>query len=493
MGDTERSPSASNAAPAREVHGSAIQRADKGETMGRTVLAFYLAHLVVPLLMLVDALSTWHEWWPNKSGLVELGIAIIWLVLGVSCVAIGSLRRHLAPRLPRFLLLTYSVYISLGVGELLVRRMDPYLVRPNPGIYQPGASWSFVADPSFLPGVSGTKRFTVNELGLRGPKYPVNPQTYRIIAIGGSTTQCAHLDDSEAWPQLVMEELNAQQHTVPVWVNNAGVAGQTTVDNLYFFRSLPALQKADAYIFLIGLNDLQATLTLNGGPSQKDVERQATAFLGWVATRTPQYPLFMRLALVRLLSNALSPFRRQEQRTQSTMSFGLDWLKYRRGLRATLPTLPLPDLTVGLAEYRARVMALADECQRRSTRCIFLTQPMMWREGLSPKETSVLFFGWIGLRGTYKTRYDHPDGFASVGDLAHAIDLYNKTLLDVCSKRFLECYDLASVVPLDTTAFFDDTHFNENGTRIVSQFIAEKLLQRPPLLAEPRQAELGSH
>ncbi len=481
-----------NADRERLAQGSASQRAGVNETTGRTVLVLYLAHLLVPLLLLADALSTWREWWPNKSGLAELGVAMIWLVLGVSCVAIHRLHRLLAPRLPRFLLLIYTIYFCLGAGELLARRMDPYLVLPNPGVYQPGGSWSYTADPSLFPGVSGMKRFTANNIGLRGPNFPVNPQTYRIIAVGGGTTQCVHLDDSEAWPQLVMQELNAQQHTVPVWVNNAGLAGETAVSNLYFLRSLPALQNADAYIFLLGLHDLEATVTMNGEPSQKELEKQTMWFLDWSDTRTPQFPLFRRLALYRLLTTALSPFEGQDTRTQNTMAFGSDWLKYRRGLRATLPTLPLPDLKVGLAEYRARVMALADECQRRSTRCVFLTQPMMWREGLSLKETSALYFGWIGLQGTLSNRFDHPDGFAPVGDLARAMDLYNKTLLDICSERSLECYDLASAVPKDLSAFYDDAHFNENGARIASDFIAEKLLGHQPFVAEPRQGQKGS-
>lgn len=119
-----------NADRERLAQGSASQRAGVNETTGRTVLVLYLAHLMVPLLLLADALSTWREWWPNESGLAELGVGMIWLVLGVSCVAIRRLHRLLARRLPRFLLLIYTIYFCFGAGELLARRMES-LSRPS--------------------------------------------------------------------------------------------------------------------------------------------------------------------------------------------------------------------------------------------------------------------------------------------------------------------------------------------------------------------------
>jgi hypothetical protein len=64
------------------------------------------------------------------------------------------------------------------------------------------------------------------------------------------------------------------------------------------------------------------------------------------------------------------------------------------------------------------------------------------------------------------------------------MDTFNQELLDVCIQNSLECYDLASVVPKDTTVFYDDAHFNERGGRIIAQRLTDYLLSTPPF-SEP--------
>jgi hypothetical protein len=60
------------------------------------------------------------------------------------------------------------------------------------------------------------------------------------------------------------------------------------------------------------------------------------------------------------------------------------------------------------------------------------------------------------------------------------MDLYNGALLNLCRQYKLECYDLASFVPKDTSVFYDDAHFNESGARIIAQLISNYLLSTPP-------------
>ncbi len=60
------------------------------------------------------------------------------------------------------------------------------------------------------------------------------------------------------------------------------------------------------------------------------------------------------------------------------------------------------------------------------------------------------------------------------------MDAYNQTLLNLCRQDHLECYDLASSIPKDTSAFVDDVHFNIGGARMVAEFLAARLLAAPP-------------
>jgi hypothetical protein len=135
--------------------------------------------------------------------------------------------------------------------------------------------------------------------------------------------------------------------------------------------------------------------------------------------------------------------------------------------------LPLPDLSTGLREYRGRVEALAARCKDLHMRCLFLTQPTMWRADVSDSENGTFWLGYIG-------QLEKPKGFLSPGDAGKAMDLYNQALLGVCREQHLECFDIAAKIPKDNSAFFDEMHFNENGARLMARNLTEYLLSRPP-------------
>jgi len=155
-----------------------------------------------------------------------------------------------------------------------------------------------------------------------------------------------------------------------------------------------------------------------------------------------------------------------------------------RDRRAASPVLPLPDLDTGLEEYRRRVLSLASRCRALELRCLFVTQPSMWRSDLSPAEQRLLWLGYVG-------RWEKPKGYISAADMARAMDAYNRTLLDVCRQNGLECYDLASQIPKDTSAFVDDAHLNEAGARLVAQNLKQYLLSHSPFSTQAKSSRGG--
>lgn len=114
---------------------------------------------------------------------------------------------------------------------------------------------------------------------------------------------------------------------------------------------------------------------------------------------------------------------------------------------------------------------MADKCRTLGKRCVFLTQPVLWRtEGVTPEEERLLWFGRVG-------REDVPRGFVRAEDLAKAMDAYNRTLVQVCHDKGVECFDLAGAVPKSREAFYDDCHFTEKGAEIVASWLAGKLTE----------------
>lgn len=123
-----------------------------------------------------------------------------------------------------------------------------------------------------------------------------------------------------------------------------------------------------------------------------------------------------------------------------------------------------------------RLLALGDRCRDLEMRCLFLTQPTLWRVGMNAEEQSLMWAGATGTNGGFGS----PKGYVSVDDMARAMDAYNQVLLSVCQEAGLECYDLASHIPKNTTAFWDDMHFNEQGARTVAQTLTDYLVAKPP-------------
>jgi len=304
---------------------------------------------------------------------------------------------------------------------------------------------------------------------------------FRIVAIGGSTTRCDFLDDSTEWPHLLMQELNSKQHNFFVFVTNAGLNGQNTADHLELLRKFPIAKNADLLLFLIGSNDLEPTLAFDGASAEALIERRASA----TSFDEPKsYPFYTRLRLYHLFQEVLQGAVRGLFELRGIPD-GAQWYVARRLLRARGPRVRLPDLKLGLQEYQGRIIRLADYCRMAGKRCVFMTQPTMWRSDLTPREVALLWGGWTGPA-------DDPKGFVSIADLAKAMYEFNRALLQVCRSFHLECYDLAAAIPKNESAFFDDCHFNENGARLAAKFIETQLIKGSPLGDAGTKASVGT-
>jgi hypothetical protein len=79
-----------------------------------------------------------------------------------------------------------AVRFPVPVHEYLYHLRTPYTIR------------TFRPDPDVMPGVSGSSHYRINSLGIRGDEPALGGQ-YRTLCVGGSTTECLYLDDTETW------------------------------------------------------------------------------------------------------------------------------------------------------------------------------------------------------------------------------------------------------------------------------------------------------
>jgi lysophospholipase L1-like esterase len=389
----------------------------------------------------------------------------------------------LTPRKARLygvVLVLASLIISIGLSEIVLRLISSgqYYVWP------PGLRAIFRPAPDIMPGIKGESRFSINDHGLRGDPFSDN-QTYRILAIGGSTTECVYLDDLEAWPYLLQEVLNTTAGSKRrIWVGNVGKSGHNTRNHIVQGEMLTRqYPKIDAVLLLIGVNDLGQRLSLDelyrpfsGVEKLTPSEYEALmdkSFSVW--PRADLHSPFLKRTEIwrkgRAIKNRyLNPSKPTAIQDDAAQIYK-KWRMHRKMASSIRTTLP--DLSSALEEYSRNVNTIIDHAKSKGIVVILVTQPYLWRSGLPSEEQSLL---WTGGIGKYQEELGHE--YYSIEALAEGLKMYNETLLRICHTKNVECIDLESQLSKDTSNFYDDVHFNESGSRNVATVLGEYLAQK---------------
>jgi lysophospholipase L1-like esterase len=388
------------------------------------------------------------------------------------------------PALAVAALLAGSTLAALLLAEALLR-----LFLPSPDrhfVYPPGLRREFTPREAIMPGVRGVSRFVVNSQGLRGDE-PGADDAVRILAVGGSTTQCLYLDQTEAWPQRLQELLTKRLPDGRVWVGNAGKAGRRLPEyRLQLELLLAAHPDLDAIVMLVGANDVNRRLNDDVRYEPVDLARPEV-----------REALLDRAFDVRPREYALLPLRRTAvfglgTRVRKAIEVRRHWemiedeqgnqyeIWRRRRAGATRIRERLPDMGPALAAYASDLEAVLALSRRHGARVLFMTQPSIYRRDLPEEYARLLWMGWVGERQS-----DPDQEYYSIGALADAYAAFNERLRDFCDRSGAECLDLEPLLPKDTTSFYDDIHLNESGSEAVARAVAGYLGARPPFAAAP--------
>ncbi|MCP4269131.1 MAG: hypothetical protein GY777_26790 [Candidatus Brocadiaceae bacterium] len=375
------------------------------------------------------------------------------------------------------LLICFSTIIVLLLGEVILHFALPSADNGGYYIWPPKLRKVFKPNPDFMPGVSDKSEFIINSQGMRGDELSPS-HTYRILAIGGSTTECLYLDQSETWPHLLQKSVNEHVQNQFVWVGNGGMSARYTRHHLIAMRYLPLRGvRIDAVIMLIGINDFLIRLSQDKQYDPNFMDKTlaeeklvARTFMG--NNPNTDKPLYEKSAIWRLLQNSKHRLLTKQVQDRTGKIYNT-WRQYRHN--ASEIRDELPDLLSALEEYSRNINNIIDIAEEKSVRLIFLTQPTIWKPGLSA-DLEVLL--WTGGIGNYQNASGSP--YYSIDALVKGMKVYNDTLLQICQERNVECIDLASVLAKDTTIFYDDVHFNEGGARKVAAILSEYIVNQGP-------------
>ncbi len=364
-----------------------------------------------------------------------------------------------------------SLIISLVICEISLRLL--YRNNPRYCVHPPHFHTILKPLAGILPGVDDDAHFYTNSMGIRGDEFDDNQQ-YRILTMGGSTTECFYLDQTEAWPYLLEERLNGLE-ICNLWIGNIGASGKNTRDHIMHMKYLlPQYPKIDAIIVLTGLNDFISRLEkgedydpeyLNKTGSEKDQIMHAFS----VYPFKKEKPFYKNTAIWELLRRAKYRFFRMRYVQDEAGQWYITERKKRK--RALKILNDLPDLTLALEEYERNINTIIDIARERSIRLIFLTQPCLWKPDATRQEKDLCWLGWKGGKRSV---------YYSLEVLSKGMERYNDKLVEICKSHGVEYIEMARLLPKDTTVFYDDTHFSENGARMVAGIIFEYLKEDLP-------------
>ena len=434
------------------------------------VLLALVGLFIVPGFFLADTLVAVARGWSfdargNYGNLVTfacLAAMLLTLIVFLLLVSIGPPRRALRNNSWGIVVFSISVIVGWFVSEGLLM-----VIHPQPPFHLRAAGTKYILqpDPFTMTNVSGEAVTTINSLGLRGSEPPPRNDAFRILCVGGSTTECYYLDDTETWTTLLAGRLG-EDATVDVWAAAAAISEYAAPHHLRFLEKSPLVDEVDCVVMMVGVNDyLRLLLGFDTGAA------------------TP--PLWSRSGLFALAKENWVVSRGADNRTRGFVVdlTGEELDLHRLGMRIEEPEVPL-DFTAAVEQYGRWIEEICDAAKQRDVRLVLVTQPALWDDFLSEQGNRRLNIARV-----------HPLvrewEYLKAANLAETMDRYNEKLVEVAEKTETELYDAAFDMSGVVKYFYDDYHFNESGCSKFAELLADWFVEHPGNL-EMKPEKLGA-
>jgi len=360
----------------------------------------------------------------------------------------------------RFVLALFVFFLCGVIAEVGLR----ILWQPQLATWQRNIKRTIDIDPAIIHGVAGPVHITTNSKGLRGDEWSNDrSKEYRILAIGGSTTECLFNDQPNTWTAQLQTKLGTVDGR-KVWVGNAGHAGFTSRHNVLEMSYMPDQYDPDAVVILVGGNDMGLLLDDGAGYDPgfiNDPQKMGNLSKDFVERPVPiikSTTRFHHLYLTMFARETLRLYQSPRGLPNSVQSWGTQ-MGLRRHPWLVVQEMPY-DISPGLHSYENNLREIVRLAKQRHTRLILMTQPELYQSKLSPEMMNQIWSGWIGDPSA--NIYWSPEVAGKV------LEAHNELTLKICREEQIECIDLASTIPKSVDVFFDHAHFTDYGCSLVA-------------------------
>jgi len=384
---------------------------------------------------------------------------------------------HRRPRMRLWKKLVFALVpllVCLAAAELVCRILTP--VEPE----QRALGWRYLQQFHPFLGITrrpngvktlddryGKRTFTTNRWGYRGPEFKAKkPQGgWRMVCLGGSTTENEFVDDSKTYTVLLQGLLRERTGNANIEVVNAGCATYSTAHSLINYALHASDIDADLVSVYHGINDLVPGMCPGFVPDYAHFYRGyhlATALdtdLQFTLD-TPLDSAFGWSALFRLCRKNMTV-----------------WLKPRPVNPERVPTRRASRVSgPGPAVFERNLRAIVRLAKANDARVLLCTFPSSLRPGMAQEELRHLGFwtyGWFT--------------FLDVNGVMDGLHRHNAIVQRVAKEDDALLADLAAAVPRDFDHFFDSCHMTPKGQRVAAEALAKIILQAGLIGTPPGQ------
>jgi hypothetical protein len=313
-------------------------------------------------------------------------------------------------------------------------------------------------DPYNVPN-AGYEKWQNNRLGFRGPDIsPIKPPgTIRIVCMGSSESYGLHESPNKEWPAQLQAILGHSRYQVI----NASVAGITLFRFNSYLRKHVFSLKPDIIIFTINPLFYATVLEHLTKPDKKAHRLQhADSNL-----RLAAIPSHFRIVpkVKQVLKQSISDYFPETLNNYQIQNLNRQIKELERfQLNGTKPKDSVPDSYVN--SFRHDMEMLIKSCNEQGIKVLLTTYPSLMTSK-NIEQHPVIF---SDIR-----RYCIEFSFNGIVDI---INKLNMVVSSLAKNDHLMFVDTGAILPKTTLYFTDNVHYTDQGSHIIAECIASKIL-----------------
>ncbi len=300
--------------------------------------------------------------------------------------------------------------------------------------------------------------FRIDNNGFILPHNDYDDPDYKIVFLGGSTTECMYITENNRFPYLAGQLIEEKSNKL-INSYNAGAAGNSSIHTLDILINKILPMKPDIVVCMHAINDYSILaydhtywpvgtpraelITINDYFPKRPKETFIWHFKGLFKTTYPN--IYQRIFLLK--ERIIHPKKQTESWDE--------WSGRRHMIKKR-------DFDFMQKEFKWALQMLATTTKTHDILLVLMTQANRYKD--NPDEFILKNMEQMLNAGiTYET-------------FKKEYDIFNDIIREVARTNEIPLIDLAKLVPQEKEYMYDVMHYNDTGSKFVANIISEKLI-----------------